>query len=110
MALTWPANCTTSRQRVEFAFIALEKLRKLHNFFGVWYREGKTETQWDKLPLKVRNRYPYKAQLTEAEFRVFQSNVYSLIEKRIYEGMNNYLENLRNSTAWDPSIEDIGDL
>jgi hypothetical protein len=50
-----------------WCYRAQEKLRKLHNVMGTWFKDGITEAKWNQLPNKARVRYPYKAQLTETE-------------------------------------------
>jgi len=105
--LTFPVNCDTPRRRTEYCYRAEELLRLLHNVIGTWYREGITETKWDKLPEKIKNRYPYKPQLSADEWVEFKYNVFNPISARISKGITSNRWLLRESTEWTINVEDI---
>lgn len=107
--LTFPVDCDTPAKRTEYCYRAQELLRLLHNKMGKWYREGGViQTQWNALlPQKLKKRYPYKAQITEAEWRDFTDNVFMPISERIEEKLNQNRELLLQSTAWQINVEDI---
>lgn len=107
MALTWPVDCDTPAKRTEYCYRAQELLRRLHNVMGDWYREGVTETKWNKLPQRIKNRYPYKAQLSQAEWNDFLRNVFDPISHRIVTGIGKNRALLFQSTTWDIKVEDI---
>ncbi len=107
MVLRYPADCDTPRRRTEYAYRAQELLRLLHNTMGKWYREGLTESQWDRFPQKIKNRYPYKARLNQAEWDDFTANVFQPISNRITERLLENRELLKQSTAWQIDIEDV---
>ena len=110
MPLSWPADCNTPRRKVEFCHCIIERLRLLHNAFGKWKREGLTETQWNKFPTKVKNRYPYKAQITLEEWRDFKNVVFDKIEEVVYSKMSEQEDLLRASSQWTPNMDDIAEL
>ena len=60
MALTFPGNCITSSERTEYCYRAQELLRKLHNIFGKWFKEGITQTYDEGRFKEIYNRYPEK--------------------------------------------------
>ena len=107
MALTWPADCITPAQRTEYCYRAQELLRLLHNGMGKWYREGLTHTQWNKFPQKIKNRYPYTAQLSQAHWNDFRNNVFEPIQGRIIDKLLAQRALLFESTSWSINVEDI---
>lgn len=76
MGVDYPVGCDTAGERQAWCDRAKEKLRLVHNGMDKWYRLGLTQVQYDLFPNKVKNRYAYKANLTEAEFRDFEGKVY----------------------------------
>jgi len=105
--LTFPVNCDTPRKRTEYCYRAEELLRLLHNVIGTWYREGITETKWNKLPQKIKNRYPYKSQLSENEWADFRYNIFNPISTKISNGITSNRQLLKASTEWSINVEDI---
>ena len=107
MALTFPQDCDTPAKRIEYCYRAQELLRRLHNGMGKWYREGLTQTQWNKFPQRIKYRYSYQAQLSQLEWDDFTSNVFEPISQRIIEKLLENRELLTQSTAWKINVEDI---
>lgn len=107
MALTFPVDCDTPAKRTEYCYRAQELLRLLHNGMGKWHREGLTQTQWDKFPQKIKNRYPYTAQLSKETWRDFVHSVFEPIMSRITGKMLEQRALLSASTTWDIVVEDI---
>jgi len=108
MEITFPANCTTDASRMAWCYRAQEKLRKFHNVMGKWFRGGITETVWNKLPNKAKARYPYKAQLTETEWRDFENVVFRTISTTITSALLANRELAKNSTYWSVDLD--GDI
>ncbi|MFX0194522.1 MAG: hypothetical protein ACFFCW_00245 [Candidatus Hodarchaeota archaeon] len=88
----FPIDCDTPRKKHQFCVRFQEILRLVHNAFGRWYRVGLTQIQYDKLvyglahflqkteyPLatitqlqnQIMTKYPYVAQLSEADWTKF---------------------------------------
>lgn len=109
MPLNWPVDCTTPRRRVEFCYCAQEKLRKLHNFMHAWRTSGKTEAQWDNLPTKVKNRYPYSEFLTDAQMADFRDTIFTIIEKKVIAKLLVNRQFLLDSIEWTPDLDEIHD-
>jgi hypothetical protein len=105
--MNFPVGCDTPAQRTEFLYCAQEKLQRLHNFMRLWYKEGITQQQWMKLPKRVQNKYSYKPQLTETEFRDFQNNVFEPINDRVVGSIGQLREQLKQSTQWEIDIEEL---
>lgn len=130
--INFPIDCDTPRRRTEYCYRAEELLRRLHNHMGWWYRgfdflrdaegrlvrdpDGKvildlnapwTQTQYNHLPQKLKNRYPYQTQLPQAEWDDFRRNVFEPISQRIAEKLLENREFLFQSTNWTINVEDI---
>lgn len=105
--LEFPPDCDTPAKRTEYCYRAQELLRELHNTMGRWYREGLTEEQWSEFPQKIKNRYPYKPQLSQDEWDEFLENVFEPISHRIAQGILNNRELLFQSQTWTINVEDI---
>lgn len=107
MALTFPPDCETPAKRTEYCYRAQELLRRLHNVMGAWYREGIAQTKYDKLPLKIKNRYAYTPRLSEAAWLDFTADVFEPISRRITEKLLENRQHLFDSTTWAINVEDI---
>ena len=107
MAVIFPANCKTPAQRTEYCYRAQELLRLLHNRMGEWHRDGLTQSQWNQFPQKIKDRYSYMPQLSDADWRDFILNVFEPIEGRIVEKLLNNRQLLFQSTTWTINVEDI---
>ena len=108
MALTWPGDCNTPRERTEYCYRAQELLRLLHNKMGMWYRVGGlTEIQYNnQFPQKVRDRYAYTPQLSQADWDDFLE-MFEGISNRIVDKLLQQRELLKASTEWTINVEDI---
>ena len=107
MAIIFPGDCTTPTDRTEYCYRAQELLRKLHNVFGRWYREGITQNVWNQLPVGLRTTYPYKAQLTQIEWESFFNTTFEPKSNKITEKLLLYRQSLKDSVQWIIDIEDI---
>jgi len=107
MALKFPVDCITPAERTEYCYQAQELLRKLHNVFGRWFKEGITQTAWNKLPQKLKNRYPYISRLSQEQWEDFVHNIFDLISNKITVKLLQYRQNLKDSIKWNIKIEDI---
>lgn len=110
MAITWPTGCDTPRRKLEFCVNAREKLRKLHNRMGYWYNSANpdvTVNQWNKLPAKIRNRYPFAPKLTKAQWNDFRENVFEVINDKINHAISDNQQLIANSSEYTPDLEMI---
>lgn len=109
MPLTYPGDCITSAQRIEFCFIAQEKLRKLHNAMSQWHDYGLTQVQYNQLPAKIKNRYPYAEFLEPEQRDDFHAVVFKKIERKITEKLLINRQALLDSVQWVPDLDGIYD-
>lgn len=108
-ALNFPATCDTPRKRLEFAYAMNAKLRKLHNAMGRWYKDGLTQTQYDKLPAKIRSVIAYTPNITKAQFRDYQHNKHPIYEKLVLDFINQSKAVMEDSTTWVVDVNDVID-
>ena len=107
MEITFPANCTTEASRMAWCYRAQEKLRKLHNWIGVWYREGIAESIYNQFPVKIKNRYDYSAKLSQAQWSDFQT-VFDSFSNAIIEELLKARQESKDSDFWSPDFD--GDI
>lgn len=90
MAFSYPVQIDTPWEKVRYLFRLREYLRLLHNFSGLWYREGLTQDQYDNgvdagilkgkagqtfiLTSQVKSQYPYTHQITKEQLGNFRKN------------------------------------
>lgn len=107
MALEFPIDCETPADRIEYCYRANELLRKLHNVFGKWYREGLSQSAYDKLPVKIKNKYSYVPQISRKIWDDFLAVYFDPISKKITAKIIEHKHILFESTRWDINVEDI---
>ena len=105
--LGYALNCITPAQRTEYAYRCQEVLRLLHNTMGLWCREGLTQTQWNKLPVKIQTCYPYQEYLSAIRWKDFRDNVFEPASQKIAEAICAQRELLKASTTWIIDVEGV---
>jgi hypothetical protein len=94
-------------ERIEYCYRSQELLRLLHNVFSKWLHDGLTEVQYDQLPAKVRNKYPYKAKLTAEDWDKFRTEDFEARSNKIGTEIVKQKDLLKQSVRWDIKIEDV---
>ncbi len=61
MAIKYPVDCITNRDKIEGIYSAQEKLRILHNIVGKWHREEITVQE----KTIISNQFPSLASLSD---------------------------------------------
>lgn len=123
MPITYPVDCDTPAKRTEWLYAAQELLRHIHNLFACWKRDTITQAQYDKPPLPdvpaalkpairraftyLKNKYPYKAQFTQADWGKFKTEDFELRQRQVIEAILIQRTLIKNSVAWDIKVEDI---
>ena len=105
--MRFPVDCDTPAQRMEYGYRAQELLRLLHNAMLYWSKVEVTEAQWQKLPQKIKNRYPYKPQLTKGEWNDFDNNVFNPLSLKISGAIGQQRIPLMQSTKWTIDVGEI---
>lgn len=129
--LNFPSNCNTPEERTGFCYRAQELLRFIHNAMSWWHRgfdykrdgdgnlirdsEGEpiinpdapwTQKQWNRLPQRIKNRYPYKPQLSMEEWDDFY-RLFEVIQDRVVQPLLKNRELLKQSNKWAVDPEDL---
>lgn len=123
MAITYPGNCNTPAKRTEWLYAAQELLRHIHSLFARWKKNTITQAQYDNPPLPnvpsalkpavhrtftyLKNKYPFKEQLTQEDWRQFKTEDFDLRQRQVIEAILTQRTLLKNSTAWDVKVEEI---
>lgn len=107
MAINYPGDCGSPRRKMEYLYRAQELLRKLHNVFVTWRETGLTQAQYDELPNKIRQNYPYVAQIDMATWKKFHDEEFLPRSDEINEDILQYRAALKQSTQWNIDVGDI---
>lgn len=104
--MKYPEDCNTARRRTEFLYKAQEELRLLHNVFSKWLHKGLAEGEYNQLPEKIRNKYPYISKLSEADFAKFKKEIFTPKSDKICQEICVQRALLKISN-WAVNIEEI---
>jgi hypothetical protein len=108
MIVNFPETCTTDASRMAWCFRAQEKLRLVHNGISKWYDSGLSEAAYSQFPTKIKNRYPYKPQLSKADWDDFRSTIFQKVEDAIVGAMHQAIREAEASTYWHVDLD--GDI
>lgn len=103
----YPQECTTPEDKLSWVLSAKEDLKTLRNIFAKWFREGLTQAEYDKLPPKFKNKYPYKEKLSDDEFRSFVLNDYDTRKEKIVKQWLIQRDICEKATRWTVDLFDI---
>lgn len=120
MALVFPGNCGSDGDRLEYLYRAEELLRLQHNVMGKWFTNGISQDEYDNginydnrgIPIIVQLTpntkfdYPYKLQLIEEEFRIYQAKV-ERQQNSVIEEILKYKQKTREAITWSIDIDEI---
>jgi hypothetical protein len=122
MAFVYPAEIDTPWEKVRYIFRLKEYLRLLHNYAGLWLREGLTQDQYDNgvdsgliagtpgqqfvLTDQIKNQYPYQQNISKPSYDNFivteWSRRFHIVEDEIHSHID--------SVSVDATFDDILDL
>jgi len=121
MAISYPTECDSPRRRIEYLFALMEVLRHVHNLMSYWYHNPITQVQYDNPPLPdvplplrpvvrtaftfLKNKYPFKVQLTDADWKEFDQVDYMPRLHKICTQIAIQKNDLKNSTTYNVSID-----
>lgn len=109
MAFSFPIDCTTPAERVEYCIHAIERLRRLHNRVGKWYREGITLAEYNNLPTRLKNRIAYTPQINETQWKYFTSRIHDHLYHKISERLSANQQLIKQSSKWAIDPTDFDD-
>lgn len=97
MNITFPDNCTDSKDRLEWCYKAKNRLKLIHNGMDKWHRESLSLNAYKQFPNKIKNRYPYASQLSSADWTDFVENVFFEVSAAIGKELLMYRELAKTS-------------
>lgn len=106
MEITIPAKYDTPEK--QWAYCKRAKrifIEKVHNVVGKWYREGLSQAEYDALPLKIRNRMPYRPQITQVMWAKASDELEKYLETRIEPPLYRFGKEVEYSTDYDSDID-----
>ena len=106
MGVNYPSGCDTPGKRIAWCERAEELLRLVHEGMKKWWKLGLTQVQYDKFPVRVKNKYPYVAQSTEATFRDYQRTLHHDWTAKIMHARNIEWNNAKQDTTYNPDLEE----
>lgn len=127
--MNYPSGCTSLRARLHCCLFIEEVLRKIHNRFGYWYKNGITQTQYDKgvtvlahvlkrikypgqtiaaLKTAIQNKYPYVAQLSSADWVMFIKEDWEPLSGELSALIPDFKMQIKVTIDWD--LGDIPDI
>ena len=123
MAITYPSGCDSPRRKIEWLHAVQELLRHIHNLFSYWFHNEITQNQYDNPPLPnvpenlrpvvktafnyIKNKYPYKTQLTQADWDKFLQEDFEPRSNKICNQIGIQRASLKNSTMWGVNLNEI---
>jgi hypothetical protein len=105
--MDYPVTCILSREKIEFCYRANELLRQLQNIFAKWYKEGLTQVEYNNIPLKLKTKYPYIAQISRETYKKFLREDFEPRLDVISGQISGLKNSLKDSMSWPVSIGDI---
>lgn len=107
MAIQYPADCNSSRKKMEYLHRAQELLRLLHNSFVTWRDDGFTLAQYNELPVQIKNKYPYKVKISDVDWDDFIEKEWTQRRDKIFRQISVQKGNLFESTTWSIDVGEI---
>jgi len=107
MALTYPVDCTTSEDHLGYLQRMKELIKRIHNGFNIWKRDGLTQVQYDKFPAKIKQRYPYVPKISEENWRDFNENILEKLNDKWVAKVAVARDECNNSIRW---MIDLGEI
>lgn len=105
--LSYPAWVITTKDRLLYCRIAKQKLQKMNNVMAKWYKTGITQTLYNKLPARIKNRYSFTAgeKLTLAQMGDFQDVIFFPIMDVVLKKMQGAEQEAYEDTVSDVDLE-----
>jgi len=121
MAFTYPEPIGTPWKKVQYLLRLKEYLRLLHNFAGLWLREGLTQDQYDNgidsgdlagepgtqfvLTAQLKTAYPYQENISKEAFNNFINTEWEPRHAIVSLAINTDIKNLKNNNLYDSLID-----
>ena len=105
--IKYHVTCVTHATKMAFIERSLRLLQKEHNIMGDWFRDGITETRYQKLRAAVQIRWPYTSEkLSKIEWKNYQEERFDRKQNVLINERGRLRELLYNSTRFSPNLDD----
>lgn len=71
--MKFPQDCTTNEKKYHFVCRVQREARILYNKFSKWADVGITRSEYDQIPAKIKEAYPYMEKLSKDNWQKFFS-------------------------------------
>ena len=106
MTLKIPARCDTPEKKLVFLLRAKEVfVQRVMNKLGQWYKTGLTQQEYDSFPNFVKNRLPYREQISKQVFDTASDILENILETRILSPYLKLRGQMENDESQDPDID-----
>ena len=106
MTLKIPARCDTPEKKLVFLLRAKEVfVQRVMNKLGQWYKTGLTQQEYDSFPNFVKNRLPYREQISKQVFDTASDILENILETRILSPYLKLRGQMEKDETWDSDVD-----
>ncbi len=105
--MKYPGNAKNAADKTEFCYRAQELLKDLHNEFVKWRDDGLTHGEWNRLPDKIKERFPEKFKISKLEWQQFHDEDFLPRSEAICNEITTNRAVLKQSTKFRVSIGEL---
>jgi len=105
MAIVYPPAANNPLKRLGYMLRVKETWKQLYNLMGKWHREGISNTEYDSLPLRIRNKIAYKPQLTEQQWLNIKPRLHKL-RTSFHSEFQSRIKEVEEDTTFTPDPTD----
>ena len=98
--IDYPDNCKNEASKMAYCQRRIHLLTKLQEIMGQWYRDGITQTKYNKLPPEIKDLFPYTAKISPTQLKDFWNNFYKPWEKTFHYEFNKNQNIAGTSEYW----------
>lgn len=107
--MNYPKECNTTEKKYQFVCKAKENARLLYNLFSKWTDKGITQAEYDVIPAKIKQVYPYIEKLSEGDWQRFFKQ-FKPFQNEIAEELSTQRARNEEDFAALPMDIDIGEI
>ena len=108
--INFPEGCDTNEKKYQFTCKAQEEARLLYNIFSKWTSKSITQQDYDKIPVKFKQIFPFTAKLTEENWDNFFNQYYKEINIKISEELGYQRAKAEDDFAKLDITVDLGEI
>ena len=104
--ITYPPAANTPAERLHFMERMHERWRLDYNLIGKWRNTGLSQAEYDTLPLRIRNRFAYVAQLTQPQYNNARRRM-AVAQTSFLPELMSVKATIRNDSTYTPDPTDV---